>query len=80
VTQKRNRNCIRTAETMPKSKRAKVVHLTQVAKKGRDHKEKQFESVREAVGQYQHCFAFAIENSRNVHLQKVRHELSDDSR
>ena len=63
--------------TMPKSKRARLVHLTQVAKKGREHKDKLFENVREAVGEYMHCFVFSVENSRNTHLQSVRQELSD---
>jgi mRNA turnover protein 4 len=62
---------------MPKSKRARLVHLTQVQKKGREHKDKLFDSVKEAVGEYMHCFVFSIENSRNTHLKEVRQELSD---
>ncbi|KAL2109880.1 hypothetical protein VUR80DRAFT_1886 [Thermomyces stellatus] len=62
---------------MPKSKRARVVHLTQVQKKGREHKDKLFENVRAAVPEYRHCFVFRVDNSRNTHLKTVRQELTD---
>ncbi|KJZ72896.1 mRNA turnover protein 4-like protein [Hirsutella minnesotensis 3608] len=62
---------------MPKSKRAKVVHLTQVAKKTREHKDKLFQGIRDAVPEYQHCFVFSVDNMRNNYLKDVRHELSD---
>lgn len=62
---------------MPKSKRAKVVHLTQVAKKGREHKEKLFQSIRDAIPNYQHCLVFSVDNMRNSYLKDVRRELSD---
>ncbi|KAI1465146.1 mRNA turnover protein 4 [Daldinia caldariorum] len=62
---------------MPKSKRSKVVHLTQVNKKTREHKERLFENIRECVPQYQHCFVFAVDNMRNTYLKDVRQELSD---
>ncbi len=50
---------------MPKSKRNKVISLTQVDKKTREQKEKLFEKIRECIPQYQHCFAFAVDNMRN---------------
>ncbi|KAI1378503.1 mRNA turnover protein 4 [Hypoxylon crocopeplum] len=62
---------------MPKSKRSKVVHLTQVTKKTRDHKERLFDNIRECIPQYQHCFVFGIDNMRNTYLKEVRQELSD---
>lgn len=62
---------------MPKSKRARLVHLTQVQKKGREHKDKLFENVRAAVPEYRYCFVFRIDNSRNTHLKTVRQELTD---
>lgn len=62
---------------MPKSKRARLVHLTQVQKKGREHKDKLFDNVREALGEYMYCFVFSVENTRNTHLQSLRQELSD---
>lgn len=62
---------------MPKSKRAKVYHLTQVAKKTREQKEKLFENIRECIPQYQHCFVFSVDNMRNNYLKDVRRELDD---
>jgi mRNA turnover protein 4 len=62
---------------MPKSKRAKVFHLTQVTKKGREQKDKLFSNIRECIPQYQHCFVFSVDNMRNNYLKDVRHELSD---
>ncbi|KAL1843681.1 hypothetical protein VTJ49DRAFT_381 [Mycothermus thermophilus] len=62
---------------MPKSKRARVYHLTQVTKKGREQKDKLFANIRECIPQYQHCFVFSVDNMRNNYLKDVRHELSD---
>ncbi|KAK7963731.1 hypothetical protein PG996_008583 [Apiospora saccharicola] len=65
---------------MPKSRRNKVVHMTQVSKKTREHKEQLLETIREAIPEYQHVFVFGVENMRNTHIQEVRKELRDDSR
>lgn len=62
---------------MPKSRRAKVVHMTQVAKKTREDKDRLFENIRNAVPEFQHCFVFSVDNMRNNHLKTVRHELLD---
>jgi mRNA turnover protein 4 len=62
---------------MPKSKRAKVVHLTQVSKRTRDQKDELFQSIRDAVPEYQYCFVFSVDNMRNNHLKDVRREFSD---
>ncbi|KAE9373477.1 hypothetical protein N431DRAFT_465763 [Stipitochalara longipes BDJ] len=62
---------------MPKSKRAKVVHLTKVDKKGKELTLKVFANVRECLDQYQQCFVFSVENMRNTYLKDVRNELSD---
>lgn len=62
---------------MPKSRRAKVFHLTQVNKKTRQDKEKLFDNIRECIPQYQHCFVFSVENMRNNYLKDVRKELDD---
>ncbi|KAK7225590.1 hypothetical protein V2G26_013593 [Clonostachys chloroleuca] len=62
---------------MPKSKRSKVVHMTQVSKKNRDQKEQLFQNIRDAVPEYQHVFVFSVDNMRNSHLKDVRRELSD---
>lgn len=62
---------------MPKSKRSKVVHLTQVAKKTREQKDQLFSNIREQVPEYQHCIVFNVDNMRNNYLKDVRRELSD---
>ncbi|PHH64705.1 hypothetical protein CDD81_4146 [Ophiocordyceps australis] len=65
---------------MPKSKRAKIVHLTQVSKKTRQHKDKLIDSIRDALPNYQHCLIIRVDNMRNTHLKDVRHELASDCR
>lgn len=62
---------------MPKSKRAKVVHLTQVSKKTREQKDQLFQNIRDQVPKYQHCIVFNVDNMRNNYLKEVRRELSD---
>jgi mRNA turnover protein 4 len=62
---------------MPKSRRAKVFHMTQVSKKTRENKEKLFENIRECIPNYQHCFVFSVDNMRNNHLKDVRKEMND---
>ncbi|KAK7754248.1 mRNA turnover and ribosome assembly protein [Diatrype stigma] len=62
---------------MPKSKRNRVVHMTNVTKKTREHKERLFENIRESLTTYQHCFVFSVDNMRNTHLKEVRQDLSD---
>jgi len=64
---------------MPKSKRSRQFHLTQVTKKTREQKEKLFENIRETIPKFKYCFAFQIDNMRNTYLKEVRREL-DDSR
>ena len=63
--------------TMPKSKRAKVVHLTKVDKKGKELTLKLFANVRECLDQYQYCWVFSVENMRNTYLKDVRTEFAD---
>ncbi|TPX12144.1 uncharacterized protein E0L32_007259 [Thyridium curvatum] len=62
---------------MPKSRRSKVVHMTQVTKKGREQKDKLFSNIRETIPEYQRCFVFSVDNMRNNYLKDVRHEMSD---
>ncbi|KAH0562986.1 hypothetical protein GP486_002450 [Trichoglossum hirsutum] len=65
---------------MPKSKRAKVITLSKVAKKGKENNLKLFASVRDSVDKYQYCFVFGVENMRNTYLKELRSEFSSDSR
>ncbi|KOS18711.1 mRNA turnover protein 4 -like protein [Escovopsis weberi] len=62
---------------MPKSRRAKVVNMTQVSKKTREQKDKLFQNIRDSVPEFQHCFVFSVDNMRNNYLKDVRRELSD---
>ena len=62
---------------MPRSKRAKVVHLSKTEKKGKEHTIKLFGLIRESVDKYQYCFVFAVENMRNTYLKDVRTEFGD---
>lgn len=62
---------------MPKSKRAKVVHLTKVDKKDKESRIAIFDHVREAADKYQQVFVFGVENMRNTYLKDVRQHFSD---
>ncbi|KAJ4290436.1 mRNA turnover and ribosome assembly protein [Kalmusia sp. IMI 367209] len=62
---------------MPKSKRAKVVHLSKTDKKGKELSQKLFANVQEAADNFQFIFVFAVENMRNSYLKEVRAEFSD---
>ncbi|KAF2126341.1 mRNA turnover protein 4 [Dothidotthia symphoricarpi CBS 119687] len=62
---------------MPKSKRAKVVHLTKTDKKGKELSLKLFANVQEAADNFEHIFVFSVENMRNSYLKQVRAEFAD---
>lgn len=62
---------------MPKSKRAKVVHLTKTDKKGKELSLKLFANVQEAADNHEHIFVFSVENMRNSYLKEVRQEFAD---
>ncbi|WFD20129.1 mRNA turnover and ribosome assembly protein [Malassezia caprae] len=57
---------------MARTKRAKVVSLTQTKAKTREHKENIIESVRDAANQYSYIWVFAVSNMRNAYLSEVR--------
>lgn len=59
---------------MPKSKRDKVVHLTQTAKKGRGQKTELIDTVRDCVDAYRHLFVFSVSNERNASLKQLREQ------
>ncbi|KAF2011536.1 mRNA turnover protein-like protein 4 [Aaosphaeria arxii CBS 175.79] len=62
---------------MPKSKRAKIVHMSKTDKKGKELSQKLFANVQEAADNFQHIFVFSVENMRNSYLKGVRAEFSD---
>lgn len=57
---------------MPRSRRDKVVALTEVKKKGKEVKGALIESVRESADQFQYLWVFEVEHMRNNLLQEVR--------
>ncbi|KAF2429723.1 mRNA turnover protein-like protein 4 [Tothia fuscella] len=62
---------------MPKSKRAKVVHLTQVDKKDKAHRQKLYTEIQTAIEAYPTILIFSVENMRNTYLKEVRTQFSD---
>lgn len=63
---------------MPKSKRARIVHTSQVQKKpSKERSQTLYQAVQNAADQYQHIFVFSVENMRNTYLKDVRQEFSD---
>jgi len=65
---------------MPKSKRSKVVPLTQVKKQGREAKENLFESVQEAADKYKNMFVLSFENMRAGPFKKIAYNMKEDSK
>lgn len=62
---------------MPRSKRARVVHLTKVEKKGKELSQKLFANVQEAASANAYVYVFSVENMRNNYLKEVRSEFAD---
>ncbi|KAF2398621.1 mRNA turnover protein-like protein 4 [Trichodelitschia bisporula] len=62
---------------MPKSKRAKVVHLSKTDKKGKELSERLFAKVQSCANEYPYIFVFSVDNMRNNYLKAVRSEFSD---
>eukprot|EP00466_Bigelowiella_natans_P021337 jgi/Bigna1/87483/estExt_fgenesh1_pg.C_210003 len=57
---------------MPKSKRAKLVHLTKTKKKGRSKGDALIEEVRDSVDEFSNIFLFEVENMRNAAFKEIR--------
>ncbi|RDX48219.1 mRNA turnover protein 4-like protein [Polyporus arcularius HHB13444] len=65
---------------MPKSKRSKIVSLTKVAKKTKEHKTALIQEVQENADKWQYCWLFEVGNMRNSHLKTVRKLWKDTAR
>ncbi|KAI0669248.1 mRNA turnover protein 4-like protein [Trametes maxima] len=65
---------------MPKSKRAKIVSLTKVAKKTKEQKNALLQEVQENADKWQYCWLFEVGNMRNSHLKTVRRLWKDTAR
>lgn len=60
---------------MPKTKRAKVVHLTKTKKKTRSDKDELIEKVREASEKFGNAYLIRLENVRNAFLKDLTAKL-----
>lgn len=65
---------------MPKSKKNKIVHLTQVKKKGKDHKEDLMKQVEQYVAQYKRVFVFNFDKTGSDRILHLRLRLKDHGR
>ncbi|KAH8825248.1 hypothetical protein DL96DRAFT_1670417 [Flagelloscypha sp. PMI_526] len=65
---------------MPKSKRSKLVSLTKVDKKTKEHKSKLIEDIQTNLGKWDYCWLFDVPLMRNTHLKTVRSLWKDDGR
>ncbi|CAH6718839.1 ribosome assembly factor Mrt4p [[Candida] jaroonii] len=57
---------------MPRSKRSKLVTLSQTDKKGKENKERIFDDVREALDEYKYVFVLKLDDVRTPVLQELR--------
>ena len=62
---------------MPRSKRAKVVHLSKTTKKGKELSLKLYAAVQECIPSYSYLYVFRVDNMRNAYLKDVRTRLPD---
>ena len=62
---------------MPKSKRARVVHLSKPQKKGKEHTLKLFSAVQAAIAATRYTYVFAVENMRNTYLKDIRQHFTE---
>ncbi|KAG6332135.1 hypothetical protein ID866_6954 [Astraeus odoratus] len=65
---------------MPKSRRSKVVSLTKVEKKTREHKTALLTEVQENSEKWKYCWVFEVGAMRNTHLKTVRNLWRDSTR
>ncbi|EIW81014.1 hypothetical protein CONPUDRAFT_123878 [Coniophora puteana RWD-64-598 SS2] len=65
---------------MPRSKRAKIVSLTKVAKKTREDKSTLIEEVQQNIEKWKYCWLFEVGAMRNAYLKTVRKLWKDSAR
>ncbi|KAG1885087.1 ribosomal protein L10-domain-containing protein [Suillus subluteus] len=65
---------------MPQSKRSKVVSLTKVSKKTREHKNVLLTEVQKNAEKWKYCWLFEVGAMRNAHLKTVRKLWKDSAR
>ncbi|ODQ68575.1 hypothetical protein NADFUDRAFT_31013 [Nadsonia fulvescens var. elongata DSM 6958] len=59
---------------MPKSRRSKLVTLTQTSKKTREDREKIGEEIHECLDKYTYVWVFNVNNMRNTFLKDIRQD------
>eukprot|EP01115_Flamella_aegyptia_P006347 TRINITY_DN26666_c1_g2_i1.p1 TRINITY_DN26666_c1_g2~~TRINITY_DN26666_c1_g2_i1.p1 ORF type:complete len:268 (+),score=45.08 TRINITY_DN26666_c1_g2_i1:2-805(+) len=59
---------------MPRSKRNRIVHLTQTDKKGFERKEELINDIRESIDEFENLFVFDLVNQKNSVLKTIRSE------
>ena len=65
---------------MPKSRRVKVVPLSKVKPKDRQHKEDLMHKIKAAIEEFPSVYTFTVDNLRTNLLQKIRDERREDTR
>lgn len=65
---------------MPKSKKNKIVHLTQVKKKGKDHKEDLLKQLEQYVAQFKNVYIFDFEQAKSDRIMNLRIKLKSIGR
>lgn len=65
---------------MPKSKKNKVVHLTQVKKKGKDHKEDLLKQLEQYVAKFNNVYIFDFDQMKSDRIMNLRVKLKDIGR
>lgn len=65
---------------MPKSKPNKVVHLTQVKKKGKDHKQDLLKQLEQYGDQFERVFLFDFEHTKSDRIMLLRTRLKEHGR
>mmetsp|Transcript_6094 Transcript_6094/g.10837 ORF Transcript_6094/g.10837 Transcript_6094/m.10837 type:complete len:236 (+) Transcript_6094:108-815(+) len=62
---------------MPKSKRSRVVHLTQTQSRGRGRKSDLMDTVHQACDDFKQVYVFSCENMRSEPLKRLRADMDD---
>ncbi|KAF9013538.1 ribosomal protein L10-domain-containing protein [Cyathus striatus] len=65
---------------MPKSRRSKIVSLTKVSKKTKEHKNAMMTEIQENSEKWRYCWLFEVGAMRNAHLKIVRKLWKDSAR
>ena len=65
---------------MPKSRRQKMVSLTNVKKKGREGKEELVEKIQDCVGEYEYSYVLSFENMRSGPFKNMQSSMHNTTK